>query len=229
MCGRYATGTLSWEQYVAILSLIPGQPRWNVEPNYDVRPTDTAPVVVEGEGGLEMRPMRWGFFAPWMAGKGLSTFNARADKLNDSALWRPAFDTRRALVPAVAFYEWTGEKTNRRRLAIGARFGQETGDASHNFPLFCFAGLWMCAQGEAGPVESFTIVTTDPSPGFSALHHREALILPPQDWRRWLASRAEAERLLVPLPDADKTILEVDPKARGQALLQAAISRDLFR
>lgn len=217
MCGRYATGNISWEEYYGILNLIPSQHRWNVEPNYDVRPTDTAPVVVSGAAGREMRPMRWGFWAPWMEGRGLSTFNARADRLDQSSLWKSAFAERRALVPAVAFYEWSGEKGAKRRFAIRA-----AGD-----PFFCMAGLWMTAEGEAGVVDSFTIVTTQPSPAFSAYHHREGLMLRKADWERWLTgSIEEARALLHPLGDEEVIITEVDARATGPALLQPR--RDLF-
>ena len=53
--------------------------------------------------------MRWGGMSP--AGRGLPSsrllFNARGETLSDRPTFQSAFDSRRCLIPANGFYEWT--------------------------------------------------------------------------------------------------------------------------
>ena len=53
-----------------------------------------------------------------------------------------------------------------------------------------------------GPVESCTIVTTEPNAATAPIHGRMPVILGPADHDRWLdPSRPDAEALLRPCPD----------------------------
>ena len=67
----------------------------------------------------------------------LTTFNARSDGIAKSNTFRNAFATRRCLVPATGWYEWTeppawkkGKPKTKWRFALG-----------DNEPIF-FAGIW---------------------------------------------------------------------------------------
>jgi putative SOS response-associated peptidase YedK len=79
--------------------------------------------------------MRWGLVPYWWK-KSLkdvpSTFNARAERVADGPMWRSAFKSRRCIIPASGFYEWTGPKSARIPHYFTAADGQ---------PL-AFAGLW---------------------------------------------------------------------------------------
>ena len=59
-------------------------------------------------GEREMVTMRWGlvpYFAKILADwKGFSTINARAETVQEKALWRGPFEKRRCLIPADGFY-----------------------------------------------------------------------------------------------------------------------------
>jgi len=52
---------------------------------------------------------------------------------------------------------------------------------------------------EAGPLETFTVITTEPNDLVADLHHRMAVILDPAAERRWLAGEDPAD-LLEPSP-----------------------------
>ena len=96
----------------AFLSVF-GPPR-NLQPHYNIAPTDTVDVSrLDKHGARELVSMRWGLVPAWWK-KSLkevpATFNARAESVADKPMFRTAFKERRCIVPASGFFEWTGEK-----------------------------------------------------------------------------------------------------------------------
>ena len=122
MCGRF-TQHLSWEELQRLADLI-GQPR-NLQPRYNVAPTTMIEVIRPTPAGHELVQMRWGFAPSWWK-KPLrelpATFNARAETIAEKPMFRSAFASRRCIIPASGFYEWTGAKGARTSaLFHGAR------------------------------------------------------------------------------------------------------------
>jgi hypothetical protein len=107
MCGRF-TQNLSWEELQRLADLI-GQPR-NLAPRYNIAPTTQIEVIRPTADGNELTPMRWGLVPSWWK-KPLnelpSTFNARAETVAEKPMFRAAFKSRRCIIPASGFYEWT--------------------------------------------------------------------------------------------------------------------------
>ena len=137
----------------------------------------------------------WGLVPSWwhqpLKEKKFSTFNARAEGLQESNTFRGSFRHRRCLIPASGFYEWTGPKGSKTPFAIGLR----------NRRWFCFAGLWDRAMIDGSEIDSFTIITTQPNDLMAGLHTRMPVIIDPQNYSRWLtASTREVERLFEPYP-----------------------------
>ncbi len=108
MCGRF-TQAYTWAEIDAFLSLT--GPARNLRPRYNISPTTQIDVFRLSEGGRELVPMRWGLI-PGSWRKPLadlpSTFNARAETVAEKPMFRSAFKTRRCIVPASGFFEWTG-------------------------------------------------------------------------------------------------------------------------
>ncbi len=169
------------------LSFPTGAP--NLEPRDDIWPTEPAPVVRRsGEGGAELVQLRWGF-APGRP-KAPPVINFRSEG-------RRFADSRRCLVPASHYFEFTGAKSPKSKW----RF-TKTGEA-----WFCFAGLWRPATADVA--ESFTLLTTEPGPDVSPIHNRQVMVLERADWIHWLdLTRPEAE-LLQPLPAGALTVEQV--------------------
>ena len=121
---------------------------------------------------------------------GYSTINARAEEAQAKPAFRDALRKRRCLVPADAFYEWQNlTPKSRQPFAIGLRSGEP----------FAFAGLWESWRPkDAEPLETFTILTTDPNEALEPIHNRMPVILEPKDYQRWVEP-ADAERLPVDL------------------------------
>ena len=59
MCGRYATGNTTWEQYRAWLNVTGEPPRSNLEPRFHIAPTVQAPSAVEAAGVRVLTFGRW--------------------------------------------------------------------------------------------------------------------------------------------------------------------------
>jgi putative SOS response-associated peptidase YedK len=114
MRGRF-TQRYTWEEVHAFLSVF-GPPR-NLQPHYNIAPTDTVDVVRLQEHGRALSSMRWGLIPGWWK-KPLkdvpATFNARAESVADKPMFRTAFRERRCIIPASGFYEWTGPKNQRQ-------------------------------------------------------------------------------------------------------------------
>ncbi len=207
MCGRFDTSHLTWADIHAQLSAFADitTPPLNIEPDDDVRPTTRQLVARLQDGTWTLDAMRWGLVPGWRSGKPLkdtekgkgdgfklTTFNARAETVAGSAVFRDAFARRRCLVPASAWYEWTGDKGSKTRWRVSPADGA---------PLLMFAGLWDHADtADAGPVDSFTLLT-HPSSGLLAAHHdRAPIVLERDDWMRWLDVTRDPARLFAPDP-----------------------------
>jgi putative SOS response-associated peptidase YedK len=187
MCGRF-TQHYTWAEVHAFLNLT--GPARNLRPRYNIAPTTAIDVAWAGEGGRELVPMRWGLVPSWWK-KPLnelpSTFNARAETVAEKPMFRSAFKSRRCIIPASGFYEWTGAK--------GAKtphyFTSPSGD-----PL-AFAGLWETWQDpEAGEtVLSATIIVGAATKWMSRFHDRMPVLLERTDFDAWLTGRESASLL----------------------------------
>jgi len=192
MCGRFDTSHLTWAEIYEQLSqfgVVVTAPV-NLQPDDDVRPTTVQLVARREEGRWVLERMRWGLLPFWRGGKPLkdtekgkgdgfklTTFNARTETVASAATFRGAFARRRCLIPASAWYEWTGPAGGKTR----HRFSRADGQA------LWFAGIWdHCETPDAGPITSFTILTTPSEGWLTDFHTRAPVILEPADWARWL-------------------------------------------
>ncbi len=154
---------------------------------------------IDGDG-WQLDKMRWGLVPFWRNGKPLrdsakgagdgfklTTFNCRVEGCVTASTFRGAFAERRCIVPASAWFEWTGEAGSKTK----HRFARKDGA-----PLW-FAGLWdRCTTPDAGEVASFTIMT-GPSAGWLADYHdRAPVILEPDEWSAWLDPAQDARELM---------------------------------
>ena len=64
MCGR-TTRNYTWEQIHAMYQLLRPAAIPNMQPSFNVCPTDPVDVVVEHEGQRQLEVMRWGLVPFW--------------------------------------------------------------------------------------------------------------------------------------------------------------------
>ena len=205
MCGRFLL-TTDLDLLERAFGFDKG-PRPNLQPRYNVAPTDPIPIVRRNrEGtGRELAVVRWGLIPFWAKDAsvgGAKLINARAESVTTKPAFREAFERRRCLVPADGFYEWQKRADGKQPWLIRRRDHQPFG----------FAGLWDRWKGPGGPVETATIITTEPNAVCAPLHNRMPVILAPDTYDAWLdPDRPGGEALLRPCPD---DWLEVFPISR---------------
>jgi putative SOS response-associated peptidase YedK len=179
MCGRF-TQNYTWEEVHEFLSVF-GEPR-NLQPRYNIAPTTTVDVIRRGEHGRELAPMRWWLIPGWWK-KSMrevpSTFNARAETVATSPMFRDDFKSRRGIIPASGFYEWTGAKGQKQPHLFTAADGA---------PILAFAGLWDRWRDPASGDEilSCTIIVTGASAWMQRYHDRMPVLLAAKDFDAWL-------------------------------------------
>ena len=183
MCGRFArksTQEVLAEWFNLQLEDMP----W-FAPSYNVAPQSTQPVVRLNRDSLrrEMALLRWGLVPFWSKDVKIaySTINARSEEVASKPAFREALKRRRCLIPADAFYEWQRlDPKIKRPFAFALASGEP----------YAFAGLWESwrprEQADASPLETFTILTTDPNELMEPVHNRMPVILEPKNYDRWL-------------------------------------------
>ena len=180
MCGRFArksTQEVLADWFGVELEDMP----W-FAPTYNAAPQSTQPVVRlnRDSGGREFALMRWGLVPFWAKDPkfGYPTINARAEEAASKPAYREALKKRRCLVPVDAFYEWQRlDEKNKQPYAIALKSGEP----------YALAGLWESWKPQKGPpLETFTILTTDPNELMQSIHNRMPVILEQRDQERWL-------------------------------------------
>jgi putative SOS response-associated peptidase YedK len=152
------------------------------DPRFNIAPTNEATIVVQRDERRAIVRYRWGLIPPWADDPRIAsrTFNARAETVTSSPMFRDAFKKRRCLVPVDGFYEWHREGTERTPLAIFDPDG---------LPL-ALAGLWTGRQDpETGEWKrTFTVITTRPNEFMRRIHDRMPVIVDQANWGLWLDS-----------------------------------------
>jgi putative SOS response-associated peptidase YedK len=202
MCGRY--------QLTSPIEAIRAQGGGNIGRRFNIAPSMIAGVVRRGEDGREIVPMKWGLLPAWADPEKIMTtpINAKAEGVASTAFFRSAFKSRRCIVPATGFYEW--EKTELKN--IPHLFTVDGGSP------FAFAGLWgRWQRGGAEPVETFTIITTQPNELVARCHDRMPVILDASEIDGWLSETdpAKAYALLDPFPTERMTDRAVSTKTNS--------------
>lgn len=155
-----------------------------LEPSYNICPQSFQPVVrLDPETGeRELTLMRWGLVPFWSKDgtAAFNTINAKAETVATSPTYREPWKRRRCLIPADWFYEWQKlDAKTKQPYAIGMK----------NDSTFALAGLWdTWKDKESGQVlMTYTVLTTDPNELMEPIHNRMPVIVPPQDYGRWMA------------------------------------------
>jgi putative SOS response-associated peptidase YedK len=145
----------------------------------DIRINDIGPVMRAAGDEVELAPMSFSF--PPGRPRGAPVFNFRSEG-------RHFGNSSRCIVPASAFFEFTGKKYPK---------------AKHRFALkdsavTAIAGIVRPGEGNQPP--TFAMPTTSPGADVAPYHNRQVVVLRPEDWGAWLHLGKSEEELLRPLP-----------------------------
>ena len=206
MCGRF-TRMYEWRELVELYWLTMAAPS-NLQPRYNICPTDTIDVVVSGGGKRALVPMRWGLVPGWwkkpLKEMKVATFNARSDTIADKPMFRDLFKRRRCLIPASGYYEWVTTPEGKQPYYFTRRDGQ----------VITIAGVqdgWTEPQsGER--LRSCSMVITDANKFVSDIHDRMPVILEAERFEQWMDGNPnDAAALMKP---ASEDLLQKWPVSR---------------
>lgn len=103
--------------------------------------------------------------------------NARSETAATLPAFRDAFKSRRCIVPANGFYEWSRSGKTKQPYCFEVNRGA----------LFVFAGLWDRGKDPNGNwIRTCSILTSTPNAVTSAVHDRVPVILDPDSYDVWL-------------------------------------------
>ncbi|WP_408009421.1 SOS response-associated peptidase [Pseudalkalibacillus sp. A8] len=188
MCGRFTLTAeidllMDWfeiDEFAAELDL---PPRYNIAPSQEI-----LAIVSNGEkrrAGF----LKWGLVPFWARDPsiGHKLINARAETVPEKPSFKHAFNKRRCLIPTNGFFEWKKDGNHKQPKYIKMKDDKP----------FAFAGLWEKWKDDKGmPVHTCTILTTKPNELMEDIHNRMPVILPKEDYSRWLQWDGEKEALI---------------------------------
>ncbi|MDO8106932.1 SOS response-associated peptidase [Isoptericola sp. b441] len=212
MCGRYASfrATQDLADAFGVDPEDVADDAAGLPPSWNLAPTDPVRIVVErpekladgtrGEPVRSLRLARWGLVPGWAKDPSIGSrlINARMETVGEKPAFRKALASRRCLVPAEGWYEWTDPPEGSPRRARKTPHWIHRTDGG----LLAFAGLYEfwrdpgCSDDD--PLRwlvSMTIVTGGApadDPVIGPLHDRQPVLVDPGDWATWLDPSVEA-------------------------------------
>ena len=179
-----------------------------LEPNYNVAPTQNVLTVIDAGENRRGGFMRWGLIPHWAKNPAVGSpmINARAETVAQKPAFRDALKRRRCLVLADGFYEWQKVGRGKRPMRVVLKSREP----------FAFAGLWESWRNPEGDViRSCTVVTTEANDLLRPIHERMPVILPRELEGFWLdgdvTDSAVLTDALVPYPEDPMEVYEVSP------------------
>lgn len=192
MCGRI-TLTSSAREIAEQFELEPDLELARLEPRFNVAPSqDIATVRQDRDGRRALSMDRWGLVPHWAVDPAVGNrlINARAESVATKPAFRDALRSRRCLVPADGFYEWSGHGAARRPYLF----------RRSDRAMIGIAGLYDRWTSEGGEVvDSCTLITTEANATLAPFHDRMPVILAPGDYARWLDRGQEEPQALMSL------------------------------
>lgn len=181
MCNNYER-QIEWEQYSRAMGAAELGTTANAGPEQlpaseNVWVSNVAPVMVASGNAVDLVLMHWSLLPSRPGGAPVFNFRSEGRRFGDS---------NRCLVPASAFFEFTGSRSPKSKW----RFALE------DSPVLAMAGLWREQEGE----HRFTILTTAPGPDVKPFHNRQVVVLRPEQWGSWLYLDRPEDDILQPLP-----------------------------
>ena len=177
MCGRFTLTVDPDELQEAFpWAAIPQgfAPRYNIAPSQPV-------AVITNSADKRLDFYSWGLIPSWAKDPAIGNrlINARAETLVEKPSFRTAFRRRRCLIPADGFYEWRADAGSKSKTPYYIRLKSQQ--------PFAFAGLWEIWNSPDGSeIRSCTIITTTPNELMQVIHNRMPVILPLDDYAKWL-------------------------------------------
>lgn len=182
MCGRYTV--LTEDEIIEIREIIKKISLRIVRDDFDeyekpsgeICPTDFAPVITAGNGGISFESAKWGF-KKWDSPSVI--INARSETMRNKSLFSKHLETGRCVVPAGEFFEWEKLGKGKRKYYAKDRKGN----------ILFMAGLYRDVKNETeakGYIREFVIITKNATGEIAKIHDRVPVILTVEQIEAWL-------------------------------------------
>ena len=176
MCSRYALTSPP----DAVRSYFGHVNEMSYPPRYNIAPTQPVAIIrLDYAKQREMTLVRWGLIPSWIKdpAKVSVMINARAETAGAKPSFRGSLRHKRCLVPADAFYEWSGPAGRKRPNMMQSAKGG----------VMALAGLWEHWLGADGSeIETMAILTVPANSSVRRIHDRMPAILRPEQFEAWL-------------------------------------------
>lgn len=180
MCGRYKFTVEQEDEAMDIQEKLNARLHNKEVRTGDIRPTDSAPILISLEQEILPAEGVWGF--PKFDGKGV-IINARVETAFEKKIFRESLVNRRCIIPSTGFYEWDHEK---RQLLFRM---EGTG-------MLYMAGIYNFYQEEM----RYVILTTQANESVREVHDRMPLVIPRQEIAAWLMDQQATGEFLKRTP-----------------------------
>ena len=132
MCSRFSRVTLL--DVLLKRFLFEGDGLENIQPDYNIAPTDPAYVVIQEGDKRFLKRMMFGLIPHWAKDPkiGVHCLNARAETVAEKPAFRDAFKNRRCLVITDGFFEWSRDGKKKTPYRVMMKDHQP----------YAMAGLW---------------------------------------------------------------------------------------
>ncbi|MEH7844569.1 SOS response-associated peptidase [Rhizobium laguerreae] len=181
-------------------------------PRYNGAPRLVYAIIIQGaEPGTDIRApvfemAGWGLVPALMkpSDRRLPLINVRCEYIATHGLSRPAYRSRRCLIPVNGFFEW--------KYANG-RDKQPYAVAMKTDVLFALAGIWEVWRHPAGiDIRTFAVITCPSNEMMATISKRMPVILRQKDYERWLSPDPNPSDLMKPYP---AELMTMWPTGRG--------------
>ncbi|NLO20111.1 MAG: SOS response-associated peptidase [Ignavibacteria bacterium] len=194
MCGRFALSAKTRQ----IEKLVPSIKRGpDFEPRYNIAPSQKVLSVLNDDNS-ELQYIRWGLIPFWSKTESIGNklINARIETIRERQSFRNLVKSRRCIIFADGFYEWTKNSSKTKTPYFIRLKSQET---------FAFAGLWDSWKNpENQTLRTGTIITTEANELIKGIHNRMPVILPNDLIPQWLSNELFYEELIAELKEPFK-------------------------
>lgn len=155
----------------------------------------------------QVRRARWGLVPSWAKDPSIGSrmTNARSETITEKPSFRKAFATRRCIIPADGYYEWTtleGPPKQKIPHYIVPADGS----------MFAFAGIYEFWKPQDDPdgqwLVTASIITTAAHGELAEIHERRPVFLTPDVFTEWLdpATTVDQARLILDIPVLDVNV-----------------------
>ena len=186
MCGRFILN-IKPEELIAQYSLTENGKESSFYPRFNIAPSQKILAITNPNGTNTSSYFSWGIFPRWNSktARYRPIINARAETVPNKITFSAAFQSRRCLIPATGYFEWSRMGENKKQPNLIYVEGRK---------CFAMAGLWEPAR-KPDSHASCVIITRNAQNDISQIHSRMPLIINRENYKDWLTSKAPSELL----------------------------------